>query len=221
MHATRVSLAAAALFTLHVGTADAELVTFEFQGTVDVNNPLVNQPLVGSASAGRYTIDVAQTGGVGANCVGVGNCWADLNTSWSWDGVVVDGAVPGSFSPLTFTIRVTVTDRAAGSGADEYRVLMGGEGFLNFRELFLVDSTGTAFEGLANPLLPTFERFDSARFEVRPFCAGGISCAFNRAYSGTLTGFAQVVPVPASLWLLLGGVAAGARFARRRAPAAT
>lgn len=220
MNRTRLSFAAATLFAMHAGTADAALVTFQFEGTVDVNNPLVNQPLVGSDSAGRFTIDVAQTGGMGANCAGVGNCWADEHTSWSWDGAVVDGAVPGSFSTLTFSIRVTVTDRAPGSGADEYRVLIGGEGFLNFRELFLVDSTGTAFEGLSNPLVPTFERFDSARFEVRPFCVGGISCAFNPAYSGTLTGFAQVVPVPASLWMLLGGVAAGARLARRRAPAA-
>ena len=218
MHASRLSLTAATLLALHVASADAQLVTFEFAGTVTANNPFVNLPLLGSPSAGRYTIDVAQTGGVGANCVGVGNCWADQLTSWSWDGVVVDGADATTFSPFSFGIRVTITDRAPGSGADEYRVTMGGDGLLNSRELFLADSTGTAFEGLANPLLPTFERFDSAGFAVRPFCATGISCAFNRVYSGTLSGFAQVVPVPASLWMLLGGVAVGARLARRRAP---
>ena len=204
-------------------TAQASPYTFLFNGLVSSNNPMAGVPALDSPIAGSYTIDVAQTGGVGANCLGIANCWADSKTRWSLNGMTYDPTNPVFlfFDAQTFGVRITLTDNAPGAGPDKYEVSFGGQS-LDTIKLTLWKTDGAAFENLANPLLATLANFDYGTFSDMPLCATGISCATNPYYTARVTGFALLpppvaVPLPAGLALLAPALVA-LRHRRRAAP---
>ena len=197
-------------------SAEASSYQFSFAGTVSANNPIVGSPAIGDPVNGSFTIDIAQTAGVGPNCAGSPDCWSDTATKWTLNGALVDTSTV-YYAP-SFGIWITTIDSAPGAGADVYDVVLGGLDLLTSVELKLTNAAGTAFEGLANPLLASMANFDGGTLQYTPLCVTGISCALNPVYTAQITSFsAQPVPLPAGVLLFAPALVTALRATRRSA----